>query len=81
MQKKLKGGPSGIFQHPFCRQTSKNMKVDSFEEKNFSKKSLTMPKKTKKGDPLFSPGTICYAQKEESLFWFSSLAQWFNLTP
>ena len=24
MPKKLKGGPFGIFQHPFCRKTPKN---------------------------------------------------------
>ena len=24
MPKKLKGGPFGIFQHPFCRKTQKN---------------------------------------------------------
>ena len=41
----------------------------------FSKKSRTMPKKTEKGDPLVSPGIVCYAEKEEKLFWFSSLRQ------
>ena len=64
-------GPFGIFQHPFCRKTSK---ARPFEEKKFSKKSLTMPKKTE-GDSLVSLGTVCYAEKQEKPFWFSSLGQ------
>ena len=31
--------------------------------------------KTEKGDPLVSPGMVCYAKKQEKLFWFSSLGQ------
>ena len=27
------------------------------------------------GDPLVSSGIVCYAEKEEKLFWFSSLGQ------
>ena len=38
-------------------------------------KSLTMPKKTERGDPLVSPGMVCYAGKQEKPFWFSSLGQ------
>ena len=41
----------------------------------FRKKSLTMPKKTERGDPLVSPGIVCYAGKQEKPFWFSSLGQ------
>ena len=33
-----------------------------------------MPKKLK-GDPLVSSGIVCYAEKEEKLFRFSSLGQ------
>ena len=29
-EKKLKGGPFGIFQHPFCRKTSKKMQGDCY---------------------------------------------------
>ena len=28
-----------------------------------------------KGGPLVSPSTICYAEKQEKLFWLSSLGQ------
>ena len=38
------------------------------------RKSLTMPKKTGKGDSLVSPVFVCYAEKEKSL-WFSFLGQ------
>ena len=37
-------------------------------------KSLTTPKKLK-GDPLVSFGTVCYAEKQEKLFWLSSLGK------
>ena len=40
----------------------------------FHEKSLTKPKKLK-GGPLVSPGIVCYAEKEEKHFWFSSLGQ------
>ena len=33
-----------------------------------------MPK-TERGDLLVSPGMVCYAEKEEKPFWFSSLGQ------
>ena len=107
MRKKLKGwGPFGIFQHPFCRKTSKNaggpfgenffskkslavpkkMQGDPlgkffFEKKSrsaekmqggtlwgFFSKSLAVPKKNERGDPLVSPGTVCYAGKQENPF-------------
>ena len=44
-----------------------------FKEKNFRKKSLAVPKKMK--GSLVSPGMVCYAEKQEKLFWFSSLDQ------
>ena len=34
-----------------------------------------MPKKIGRGDHLVSPGMVCYAGKQEKLFWFSSLDQ------
>ena len=35
---KLKGGPFGIFQHPFWRKTAKKLKGGPFGEKIFGKK-------------------------------------------
>ena len=31
--------------------------------------------KTQRRDPLVSPGIVCYAEKKEKPFWFSSLGQ------
>ena len=50
-----------------------------FEEKNFEKKipekSLAVPIKNERGDPLVSPGKVCYAEKQVKPFWSSSLGQ------
>ena len=51
------------------------MQGDPLGENFFSKKSLAVPKKNERGDPLVSPGMVCYAEKQEKLFWFSSLGQ------
>ena len=42
--------------------------------KKFPKK-VSQCRKTERGDPLVSPGMVCYAEKEEKPFWFSSLGQ------
>ena len=76
---KLKGGPFGIFQHPFCRKTSKKCRGDPLRKKISKKKSekkcLAVPKKIERGDSLVSPGMICYAEKQVKPFWSSSLGQ------
>ena len=72
---KLEGGPFGIFKHPICCKISKKLKGGFFGEKKFWKKNLTVPKKIERGDPLVSPGVVCYAEKQENPFWFSSLGQ------
>ena len=41
----------------------------------FSGKSLAVPKKNERGEPLVSPGMVCYAEKQEKPFWLSSLDQ------
>ena len=51
----LKGG-FVIFQHPFCRETSKKLKGD------LRKKSHNVENNCK-GDPLVSSGIVCYAEK------------------
>ena len=64
-------GPFGIFQHPFCRKTSKNCKGDPLGKIFFLKKSHSA-EKNERGDLLVSPGMVYYAEKP---FWFSSLGQ------
>ena len=41
----------------------------------FGKKFSECRKKTERGDPLVSPGMVCYAGKQEKPFWFSSVGQ------
>ena len=60
-----------IFQHPFCRKTSKKMQGDPLGKKFFSKKKCA--EKNERGESLVSPGMVCYAEKQEKPFWFSSL--------
>ena len=71
-KKKLKGGTLCDFPTSIRRKTAKKLKGGPFGEKN-SGKSLAVPKKNWKGDPLVSPGMVCYAGKQEKPFWFSSL--------
>ena len=52
------------------RKTPK--KKDPLGKTFSSKKSLTMPKKTEREDPLVLSGIVYYAGK---IFWFSSLGQ------
>ena len=80
-KKTERGGPFGIFQHPFCRKTAKKIEGENFGGGTlwgkifFHKKSLAVPKKIERGDPLGSPSMVCYAGKQEKPFWFSSLDQ------
>ena len=54
-------GTFGIFLYPVCRKIQKKLKGDPLGKIFFPKKSLAMPKKTERGDPLVSPGIVCYA--------------------
>ena len=53
-------------------QNSKKIEGGHFEENFFPKKSLAVPKKIERGDPLVSPSMVCHA---ENPFWFSWLGQ------
>ena len=72
-EKNWKGGPFGIFQHPFCRKTSKKCRGTLWG--NFFFEKVSQCRKKWKGDPLVSPGMVYYAEKQENPFWFSSLGQ------
>ena len=84
--KKLKGGRTFIFGekshsaekisniHSVAKQ-QKKFEGDPSRKKISRKKSLAVPKKIGRGDPLVSPGMVCYAGKQEKPFWFSSLDQ------
>ena len=77
-RKKLKGGTLWDFSTSILSQNIKKMQGGPFEEKNSEeknseKKCLAVPKKMK--GSLVSPGMVCYAEKQEKPFWFSSLDQ------
>ena len=56
------------------QSVTKHEKIE--ENKNFYfRKKISVPKKTERGNPLVSPGMVCYAGKQEKPFWFSSLDQ------
>ena len=65
-----KTGGFGIFQHPFCRKTSKKCR-GPFGEKISAKKCLAVPKKIER----VLPGIVCYAEKQGKPFWSSLLGQ------
>ena len=57
MPKNMKGGPFGIFQHPFCRKTPKN---EGGSSGDFFPKKVSQCRKKLKGGPLVSSGIVCY---------------------
>ena len=70
---KQKGGLLWDFSTSILSQNSKKIEGGTLWGKNF--RSLAVPKKNERGDPLVSPGMVCYARKQEKPFWFSSLGQ------
>ena len=73
-EKTEKGDNLGFFNIHSVAKHQKKCRGDPLG-KFFSKKSLAVPKKIGRGDPLVSPGYVWYAGKQEKLFWFSSLDQ------
>ena len=73
-RKKLKGGTLWDFSTSILSQNSKKkLKGDPLGKNFFSKKKSRSAEKNERGDPLVSPGMVCYAGKQEKPFWFSSL--------
>ena len=77
-EKNWKGGPFGIFQHPFCRKTATKIEGGPFEKKNFRKKSHNA-EKTERGNLWSRP--VCYVTRENRKTLFGSVrsAKWCNL--
>ena len=69
---KLKGGTLWGFSTSILSQNIKKLKGGKFL---FSKKKSRSAEKNERGEPLVSPGMVCYAGKQEKPFWFSSLDQ------
>ena len=75
-KKTERGVPLGFFNIHSVAKHQKNAGGTLWGKFFFSKKSLAVPKKMKGGrESLVSPGMVCYAEKQEKPFWFSSLDQ------
>ena len=74
MPKKSKGGTLWDFSTAILSQNIQKMQWDPLGKKK-SEKSLAVPKKIERGDPLVLPGMVCYAEKQGKPFWSSSLGQ------
>ena len=72
--RKLKGGTLWDFPTSILTQNSKEIEGGT-RWGFFFPKSLAVPKKIERGDHLVSPGMVCYVEKQEKPFWFSSLGQ------
>ena len=74
-KKTERGDPLGFFNIHSVAKHQKNAGGPFGEKFFFRKKSLAVPKKNERGESLVSPGMVCYAEKQEKPFWFSSLDQ------
>ena len=76
MPKKLKGGTLWDFSTSILSQNIKTNAGGTLWGKIFfSKKKSRSAEKNERGESLVSPGMVCYAEKQEKPFWFSSLDQ------
>ena len=73
-RKKLKGGTLWDFSTSILSQNIKKMQGDPLGKNFFEKKSRSA-EKNERGESLVSPGMVCFAEKQEKPFWFSSLDQ------
>ena len=74
-EKKLKGGTLWDFLTSILSQNIKKCRGDPLGKIFFSKKKSRSAEKNERGESLVSPGMVCYAEKQEKPFWFSSLDQ------
>ena len=71
-KKTERGDPLGFFN---IHSVAKHQKNAGALWGIFFRKKVSQCQKKLKGDPLVSPGMVCYAGKQEKTFWFSSLCQ------
>ena len=74
-EKKLKGGTLWDFSTSILSQNIKKMQGGPFGGKFFFEKKSRSAEKNERGESLVSPGMVCYTEKQEKPFWFSSLDQ------
>ena len=73
-EKTERGDPLGFFNIHSVAKHQKNAEGNPLG-KFFSKKKSRSAEKNERVEPLVSPGMVCYAEKQEKPFWFSSLDQ------
>ena len=71
-RKKLKGGTLWDFLTSILSQNIKNA-GGTLWGKFFFRKNVSQCRKNERGESSVSPGTVCYAEKQEKPFWFSSV--------
>ena len=73
-KKTERGDPLGFFNIHSVAKHQKNA-GGTLWGNFFSKKKSRSAEKNERGESLVSPGGVCYAEKQEKPFWFSSLDQ------
>ena len=71
-KKTERGDPLGFFNIHSVAKHQKKAGGTLWGKKIFRKK---VAEKNERGESLVSPGMVCYAEKQEKPFWFSSLDQ------
>ena len=74
-KKTERGDPLGFFNIHSVAKHQKKMQGDPLGKNFFSKKKSRSAEKNERGESLVSLGMVCYAEKQEKPFWFSSLDQ------
>ena len=78
-KKTERGDPLGFFNIHSVAKHQKNaggtLEEKKIRRKKFRKKMSRSAEKNERGESLVSPGMVCYAEKQEKPFWFSSLDQ------
>ena len=75
MPKKTERGALWDFSTSILSQNVKKNAWGTLWGNFFSKKKSRSAEKNERGESLVSPGMVCYAEKQEKLFWFNSLDQ------
>ena len=74
-KKTERGDPLEFFNIHSVAKHQKNCRGSLRGKFFFRKKKSRSAEKNEKGESLVSPGMVCYAEKQEKPFWFSSLDQ------
>ena len=74
-RKTERGDPLGFFNIHSVARHQTNAGGTLWGKIFFRKKKFRSAEKNERGESLVSPGMVCYAEKQEKPFWFSSLDQ------